>query len=1575
MRKNFNFNAVLLGFSFTTLSLSPAYADDTDIFLGRVSAGTIRPNVLFILDNSGSMDNATSSSNSTSRLQTMKNSMDSILSNVEGINAGLMRFNDPGGSILYPVTNLDDPVVKNWILSAQISQSADDAAQSLASVGGFSGGGDSSIDLSSDELVFGAQPANLTDATFSISNGDDDAEETLYNGDISRTGSILNMDSSQINAMRFQNVTVPIGANIISAELELTSSDNDTGDSTLRLYAENIANSPALSSSDDDISDRTKTTNFTEWQPDNWSDDNHYTSPDMSAVIQEVVGNIGWASGNALTIIQTHESGNDRRAKSYNNSSSEAAKLHISYQPLGGGYEHQRIGLRFQNVTIPRGATVTKAYIALTPSKTNTPDAGLPMEIQLEDVGDAGEFTTTAGDLTAASYLSSISWTAGDWVQDQTVQTPSLVSAVQQIVNRGDWCGGNAMAFSISPTSITTLSRSAYSFDDGTSREPRLVVEYDPDTVPVSTCNQMTLTYQISGQPNDAEETNSSGDVTNDGQTMNMHSGQTNGYRFENIPLVQGATIIEANLTFTSKDNDSSADTITFEVEDSSDPANFPESNSNLTNRTKVSGVSVNWNSSSSPALGSWSTDNKYTSPDLTSLVQAVVNRGDWNQADNAIVFLQTSSATSSNERRTYSYDDSPAGSAVLTIKVNSTDTNGGSSGITVRDHLKSLVDNLDAETYTPIVDSLYEAARYYRGDSVFWGLTRDHSPHPVNGVNYSSNTDDKWKRVSDMESIQSGTGTRVLPSGCSDDDLDDSDCEDEYISGSPIYESPITESCQANYIVLLTDGEANQNHSESLIKSYISQSGDCSNTDDDESCSEELVEWMSNNDMSSTEDGDNTVHTFTIAFALDDDDAIDYLDNLAHVGGGKHYQAGSESQLTDAFNNIIAQILQRDATFVVPGTTVSQFNRLSHFEDVYFSVFKPSRYPRWDGNLKKYKISQTSAKFGRVVGQNDELAVDDATGFFKEGVTSFWSDTSDPDGPEVTKGGAAYILDDNPDNRHVYTYYSGGSTTLSSNPLDESNTDITKAMLGIASESDDYRENLLNWARGEDYFDVDDDGSTDDGRYQFGDPLHSEPVAITYGGTSSNPDFAVFFATNDGYLHAVNGATGDVYFSFIPGNLLPNLRVLFDNAVTDEHPYGIDGSITRWVYDDNKDGIIDASDGDHVYIYFGLRRGGSYYYALDVTDRASPKLMWQIDGITSPFDEIGQSWSQPLKAAVSIDVSGTAVEKEVLIFGGGYDPDQDDASTITADDEGRAIYMVEAGYPTSGTTPAIVWRAGNSSSYDLNLADMDYSIPGLIKAGDTNGDGLVDVMFTADMGGQIWRFDINNGQPVSSLVTGAVIADFSGTTAADARRFYASIDAATLAYRGQRFITLSIGSGWRANPLDEVVDDRFYMIRQSIGNPGTYTKLTESDLYDATANLAGSSDPTVAAQAQMDLNAASGWYIQLTLDGEKVLSPSITANAQILFTTYQPNAQTDPCNPDPGVGWLYGVNALNATPFLEDVNGDLTRSVQLDSGNIPPTPTLLVLPDGTTRTLVGPEEAGELIQSNPIHKTYWFDQ
>ena len=75
-----------------------------------------------------------------------------------------------------------------------------------------------------------------------------------------------------------------------------------------------------------------------------------------------------------------------------------------------------------------------------------------------------------------------------------------------------------------------------------------------------------------------------------------------------------------------------------------------------------------------------------------------------------------------------------------------------------------------------------------------------------------------------------------------------------------------------------------------------------------------------------------------------------------------------------------------------------------------------------------------------------------------------------------------------------------------------------------------------FEWIRGVDVKDIDNDASTY-ARRQMGDTLHAQPASIVYGGdgTTYGTDIVVYSATNDGYLHAIDGKTGEELWTFVP--------------------------------------------------------------------------------------------------------------------------------------------------------------------------------------------------------------------------------------------------------------------------------------------------------------------------------------------------------------------------------------------------------------------------------------------------------
>lgn len=779
-------------------------------------------------------------------------------------------------------------------------------------------------------------------------------------------------------------------------------------------------------------------------------------------------------------------------------------------------------------------------------------------------------------------------------------------------------------------------------------------------------------------------------------------------------------------------------------------------------------------------------------------------------------------------------------------------------------------------------------------------------------------------------------------------------------------YNSPLTNQCQSNHIVLLSDGKPTEDVAgQTQISNAIGKactSVDVGSKTNNGTCGLELAEYLRDTDHSLVLNGFNNITTHTIGLNFDEQ-------WLGDIATGGSYKADSAAKLLDAFAEIVEVAQSESNSFVAPSVTVDQFSRLSHREDTYLALFQPGARTKWTGNLKRYSFSGDPAvlrdKYGKV-------ALDNANGTFYDEAHSYWSDVAD--GPVVANGGAANEL--NAATRKVYTYTNTGNINLNHalNAVHEDNIAKLQPLFGPTPVA---LAELLKWARGVDVADEDKDGFTDDTRHHMGDPLHSIPTVLNYGGTSDDPDSVVFVGTNEGYLHAINSSDGTELYSFIPPELLDNLGEFYENKMSTQRTYGLDGDITLWIDDKNNDGVLDTAT-EHAYLYVGMRRGGNNYYALDVTHKDNPKFLWSIKGGSGDFAELAQSWSKPTLTKVRMDGD----VKDALVFGGGYDPMQDYASIRSADTVGRSLFIVDA------TDGSLLWSPELDTQSDYSK--MEYSMPSDPLLLDVDDDGFVDQIYIGDMGGQLWRFDFKNDtSSAATSVSAGLLASLSGTGVSDNRRFFYPPDVAIAAHNGEQYLSVSIGSGNRAHPLDESVDNRFYMIRQSdIYQPPAgygifddsdpadigYRAITENDLYDATANDVQSTNSQVSLDAKAALKLSEGWVLHLEESGEKVLSSSLTIENTILFSTYIPSQSdpTNPCAPAIGGGRAYVVSLFDASP----VNGTDTsdRHQKLEQPGIAGGPTAIIRENGTVEPRVGFEPV-DMPEISLTKRVYWSEQ
>ncbi len=860
----------------------------------------------------------------------------------------------------------------------------------------------------------------------------------------------------------------------------------------------------------------------------------------------------------------------------------------------------------------------------------------------------------------------------------------------------------------------------------------------------------------------------------------------------------------------------------------------------------------------------------------------------------------------------------------------------------------------MNADGCTPLSESMYEAHQYLSGSRVVYGLNSRRFP---------------------------GAGG-LLPSILSSRDP----------SNNNAYQSPLTVSCQRNFIVLLTDGlPTSDNTADTAIQGLIGRS--CTGTGDGR-CLEEIAQYMYENDMQPSLPGLQNVTTYTIGFGPEVSGSAT-LRNTAAGAGGVFYEANDTATLSTVLTQIVRNILDFNTSFTAPAVSVNAFNRTQNLNDLYVTVFRPSETYFWSGNIKKYRLDPD----GTIMDANDAPAVEFSTGFFRTTAQSFWS--SGVDGDRVTLGGAANVLP-SPASRNVYSDISSNNLTNVQNAVATTNAAITTATLGLGAAEAPGRDALINWLRGADIADEDGDGATNDARFAMGDPMNGRPATVIYGGTVASPDptdGVVFAVTNEGYLHAIDAVDGDELWTFMPRQLLARARDLYYNDAVSDRVYGLDGNIRVLKHEVNDNGVLEPLLGERVYVYFGMRRGGSEYYGLDVTDRSAPTLLFRLgpaEASPRTLPGAGQSWSTPAVARVNVAGATQNTQQYVLVFGGGYDTVQDNGPYAT-DAAGNQVFMVDA---LSGS---LLWYAGPSSdtNADLPHASLTHGIPGDVRIFDLTGDGFADRMYAADMGGRVWRFDIHNGQDRDNLVTGGVFASLGnahlGTHPPETtRRFYSAPDVSFLSSGGRTWINVALGSGYRGHPLNLDTQDRFYSLRDhrpfarlTQAQYDASTVITEADvnLIDVTTDIA----PTIPP-------GASGWRLDLkrpggAWTGEKSLAEARTIQSMIQFSTYEPNSASTvvstSCAPGVGTNRLYTVSAYTGAPVFDRENptdppdSADDRDTELSQGGIAPEVVwLFPSPDDPVncvgaecrpppQCLVGLENCGVGVNLAPV-RTFW---
>lgn len=469
--------------------------------------------------------------------------------------------------------------------------------------------------------------------------------------------------------------------------------------------------------------------------------------------------------------------------------------------------------------------------------------------------------------------------------------------------------------------------------------------------------------------------------------------------------------------------------------------------------------------------------------------------------------------------------------------------------------------------------------------------------------------------------------------------------------------------------------------------------------------------------------------------------------------------------------------------------------------------------------------------------------------------------------------------------------------------------------------------------------------------RGMLGDIVHSEPVYVgipngnlyrnaTFNGASTYGTFVadraartpvLYAGANDGMLHAFNATTGDELWAFVPRTAINT--TLRDFTLPDyEHGYTVDGEMT----------VADVyySGAWRTVLVGTMGRGTPGVFALDVTDPANPKFLWEVNASTSGMGALGNNLGKPIIAQVA---NGTW---RVLMGNG-------------PNGSGNTAQLLSINVATGAAT---VVNTGEGGSLGLTA----------IQAWDADQDGFTDSAYAGDFEGNVWRFSNLGGTPSVMRLFTAVNEDGDNQP----------ITAAPLVARNPLDATtwVFVGTGRYLGEGDLSDDDvnSWYGLKDTGTVIADRSQLVERDILGE-GTVGGRLARVIEEGNPDDFLTSRGWYIDLVSpvrgeEGERMVVPNRFQGLALIGTTRIPDS-SDICNPsgrgftmaiDPFTGGRLGNNFFDLTgDGLVDtsdglvVDGVLTPVSGVGFNSSPNNPIfvgtsmLVTFDDGTTESLI----------------------
>ena len=445
----------------------------------------------------------------------------------------------------------------------------------------------------------------------------------------------------------------------------------------------------------------------------------------------------------------------------------------------------------------------------------------------------------------------------------------------------------------------------------------------------------------------------------------------------------------------------------------------------------------------------------------------------------------------------------------------------------------------------------------------------------------------------------------------------------------------------------------------------------------------------------------------------------------------------------------------------------------------------------------------------------------------------------------------------------------------------------------------------VLNFLRGDRSAELDKPGGIFRLRYSLlGAIINSRPAYLNVN------DGLVVVGANDGIVHGFDASSGQELFGYVPSVFMSSLETLTRSPFS--FRYFADGELrARNIRED----FADSSFARRDIVTGGFGAGGKGLFALEVSNPADPKILFELSGTVADY------------------IDGEYLSSLGHIYG---------RPTIARLPDGNWYVVAGNGHGSgAGARLLLIRLTGNPAGVDYVVSEIiadasagnGLSAPALVSS--TDDFSRVDYAYAGDEYGNLYRFNLTNRTSSTLFSAGA---NKPITVEPDIARHPTQIGVMVYFGTGRLFeqadaittATQSIYGIWDETFTGGAVVESELLQKQLVQETGTWggTERTVRIIIGS----ADPNDPNTERQPVWEGdNKHRGWRVDLPIDGERLLGrPQVRANRLQFIST---NPVSDPQSTAPGDGsWFNQLSLASGGSLNPPVPlYDLDRSGVLD--------------------------------------------